>query len=256
MKTILLVLSALSITTASYAHTNSIEASELPAIQAGIDARNLFVSALEKRDFTEIARQAFENAILTAVEDLRERNDEAMATELLDQWRSFDFHAAAFMSQFHDLGDHAPLFPWLDEFFKKMASKYGSIIYSLPYVQDLNTLNYALPVVFAPKGSWQSADFDNRIEYRKHFIPFANIVTYYVSLYGCKYIAAKQGIDGKQLCPKVADRLKHVMGRYIAAPVSDWIFKTANRGTTTRLKVSDSSLRYKTAEELRRAIQN
>ena len=260
MKTTLLVLSALifnsNIASANTLSQADIYAGELSAIQAALDARNDFVTALQNKDFTAITHEGFANAIETAVQDLRDRSDDQMADELQAQWEKSDFMGALFASQFNDLGDHAPLFAWLDGFFNKMAAKYGTIIFNLPYVQDLRTLNFAIPVVFAPKSkAWQTEGVDARIEYRKHFIPFANIVTYYVTLYGCKYIAKKNGIDGKQICGKAADKLKQVMGRYIAPPVSDWIFKVANRNSNDSIRIGSDRLRYNTADDLRAAIQ-
>lgn len=255
MKTIILVLAALTLNTTANAQ-NSLYAGEIKAIQGALDARNEIVNAFETKDFTEVTHNGFERAIQVAVQDLRDRSDNAMADELQNQWNTSNFESALFMASLDDLGDHGVLFPWLDKFFAKMSAKYGSIVLSLPYVQDLNTLNYAIPVVFSPKGAWQVVGADNRIEYRKHFIPFANIITYYASLYGCKYIAVQQGIpELKKICGKVATKLKFVMGRYVAPPVSDWIFKTVNHGTRGSIKVTSSQLRYNTAEELRAAIQ-
>jgi len=254
MKTTLFVLSALILSTGI---GNFAKAGELDAMQAALDARNDFVTALQNKDFTEITHQAFGNAIATAVQDLRDRSDYAMANELQNRWQSSDFVGALFAAQLHDLGDHAPLFPWLDDFFNKMSSKYGTIIFNLPYVKDLRTLNFAIPVVFAPTGKgWEQDGIDARIEYRKHFIPFANIITYYVSLFGCDYVATKQGQpELKKLCSKAAEKLEFVMGRYIAPVVSDWIFKAANRGSNDSLQLSSDRLRYQTADELRKAIQ-
>lgn len=257
MKTVFLVLMALVLNVNSgYAANNNTLSNELQAIQAALDARNDFVTALQNQDFTDLTRQGFENAIQTAVQDLRDRSDNQLADELLSKWQGSDFMGALFLSQFHDLGDHAPLFKWLDDFFSKMASKYGTIIYNLPYVKDLRTLNYAILVVFTPKGKgWQTSDVDPRIEYRKHFIPFANIITYYAALFACNYVATKQGVpELKRLCGKAAEKLQFVMGRYIAPVVSDWIFKAAN-GSSSSIQIGSNRLRYNTADELRQAIQ-
>lgn len=263
MKTTLLVLSALVLNTTlngNIAHAANSAAQltgELQAIQAALDARNEFVTALENKDFTAITHQGFSHAIEVAIQDLRDRSDNELADELQAQWQKSDFMGALFASQFRDLGDHAPLFSWLDDFFNKMAAKYGTIIFSLPYVKDLRTLNFAIPVVFTPKGKgWQQAGVDARIEYRKHFIPFANIITYYAALFGCNYVASKQGLpELKKLCGKAADKLQFVMGRYIAPVVSDWIFKAANHGSSSSIQIGSDRLRYNTADDLRQAIQ-
>jgi hypothetical protein len=94
---------------------------------------------------------------------------------------------------------------------------------------------------------------DLRIEYRKHFIPFANIVTYYVTLVGCQYVADRQGQpELKKVCKPVAEKLQLAMGRYVAPVVSDWIFNASNQS----LQIGANRLKYNTVDDLRRAIQN
>src|SRR5262249_363539 len=81
-----------------------------------------------------------------------------------------------------DLGDHAPANQWLADFYDKLVKLTHGAVHQIRVIEDINTMNYALPVVFAPKGTWQTGTFDaDKIEYRKHFIPFANIITYWVS---------------------------------------------------------------------------
>jgi hypothetical protein len=225
-------------------------ANEYRAMQAALDARNAFVNALLRKDYVAVTHDAFQHAIEGLVEEMASRNDQEMATELQTLWN--DNESMFYSLAFTDLGDHAPLFKWLDAYMDKMASKYGSVILSLPIVADLRMLNYAIPVVFSPRGSWQQSGVDSRIEYRKHFIPFANLVTYYAANYGCVYFAKKYQVPmAKQICGKVADKLKFAMGRYIAPVVSDWIFKAANRS----LSITNSQLRYVTPGDLAKAIQ-
>ena len=253
MKTILALILALSIQTAKAdPGTGEVAAAELEAIQGSLDSRNEFVQAVRTKDFSHIAHDVFGLAVQEMAQDLRDRGDDEMANGLLDQWNQTQ---NAFFVSMKDLGDHAPLFQWLDDFFKKLEAKYGSIVMNLPYVKDLITLNFAIPVTFKPHGTWQVSGVDSRIEYRKHFIPFANIVTYYGSLYGCKYVMAKHGLSqiGGKLCPKAADKLKFEMGRYIAPPISDWVFRQANRqesGQWGRFRMT-----YTTATDLQNAVQ-
>ena len=256
MKYILFIGLALSLSMSAKAQTNTL-AVELDGIQAALDARNTFVHALQNQDFTAVTQQGFDYAIQELAQTLRDQNDNAMADELLARWQQTSFDAAlrvAMLPSSRELGDHAPLFPWLEQFLDKMAKKYGTIIFTLPIVKNIRTLNFAIPVVFSPKSaSWQKAGIDSRIEYRKHFIPFADIVTYYIALIGCDILVKKEGVPQlKKLCSKVADKLEFVMGRYIAPQLSDWVFKAANSSRS----VDDNALFYTSAEQLRNAIQN
>ncbi|MBS1959120.1 MAG: hypothetical protein JST80_06605 [Bdellovibrionales bacterium] len=230
------------------------------AAQAALDARNEFVSALQKKDFTALAHAGFDHAVREAAEKLRE-TDVAAADELIQKWESdegsLNFENAMMMLQFNDLGDHAPLFAWLETYINKLGDKFGALILNLPIIKTVRTLNFAIPVVFRPNGEWQVAGVDNRIEYRKHFIPFANIITYYVSLYACKAIIIKQGWPSQlnQLCSKAADKLEFVMGRYIAAPISDFIYKAAHRSRAHAPVFGRSQLQYETGEDLANDIR-
>jgi len=224
---------------------------ELIALQAALDVRDQFVTALENKDFTQITHDSMGSAVDFLAQDLRQNySDEEMASKLENVWRVNE--SLFFTAKLADIGDHAPLIPKIEDFFKTLSDKYGSVILNLPLVQDIRTLNFAIPVVFNPKGSWQSTDYDNRIEYRKHFIPFANIVTYYGVLVACDYFAAKSSQpDLKKVCKPAAEKLKFAMGRYIAPPIADWIFKQTNK----QVVITDHDRVYNTADELRVAIQ-
>ena len=219
---------------------------EIKLVQAAIEGSRAFVQSARQKDFSAITHEQLNNAIGELAQDLRDRNDNAMATELESHWAMTQFQI---FSLNKELGDHSPLLPWLEDFLQKMATKYGTLILTLPIVQDIRTLNFAIPVVFAPRGNWQVVGSDNRIEYRKHFIPFANIVTYNAAKYGCLYLVKKNGLDQlKSLCSKVADELKFLMGRYVAPVISDFIFKSTNNASS--LELADKDLVDFTAEQL------
>ena len=256
MRKILIVLVALACQQYAHAQSISMDQAQDDAVQASLDARDQFVTALENKDFASVTREGLDSAIHEFAEQIiADQRDPALAQELLGQWTvsyaRFEEALAIHLAS-KALGDHAPLFPWLNDFINKAAAKYGAVILQLKIVKDIQILNFAIPVVFNPTGSWQSPTADNRIEYRKHFIPFANLVTYYVTLYGCKYELKKHGLDNlKQICSKAADKLEFVMGRYIAPVVSDWIFNASNHA----IAIGEDRLRYKTANDLRQAIQ-
>lgn len=245
------VLFTLLAATQLYMSTPARAEGELIALQAALDVRDQFVTALEKKDFTAITHDSMGSAIDMLAQDIRQNySDEKMAAKLEGAWKNDEMNF--FTVALDDLGDHAPLLPQIEDVLNQLANKYGNVILTLPLVQDIRTLNFAIPVVFKPRGEWQSTEYDNRIEYRKHFIPFANIVTYYGTLVACNYFAAKsEQPDLKKICKPAAEKLKFAMGRYIAPPMSDWIFNQTNKGYV----VSDKARKYNSAEDLRAAIQ-
>jgi hypothetical protein len=132
-----------------------------------------------------------------------------------------------------DLGDHAPLFQWLTNYVDVLNQKTRGIVGKLQLISDLMTLNYAIPVVFHPSGEWKASTTNKDwVEYRLHFIPFANIISYWGALEGCKYGVKRSGISILgQLCEPISGKIEHVMGRYIAPRMSDYVFVDANPGT-------------------------
>ena len=122
MRTFLILFALLSIQAGqSQANTNV----ESAALQASIDARNQFVVALQNKDFVGVTHQGFDVAIQRLAEQIRtELKDDANADELLRLWAGTSPSFAdqvAFSASFNDLGDHAPLFAWLENFFQDLA---------------------------------------------------------------------------------------------------------------------------------------
>lgn len=258
MRKILVLLSAVFISAQVATHAQAqVRSNEDAAMQAAIDVRNDFVRALQKKDFTEFAGKGMDGAIRLFADQIRTQySDQVLAVELIQKWEStLALFQRRALPKIEELGDHAPMFPWINEFLVKMSSRYGSIIYNLPIVKDIQMVNHALPVVFHPHGTWQqdgsSQGIDLRIEYRKHFIPFANLVTYYTTLVGCNYIAQHNGDPQlKRLCKPAAEKLKFAMGRYVAPVVADWIYNASAES----LQIGPDRLRYNTAEDLRKAV--
>lgn len=272
MKTAIPFLFAI-ITTIQFNHTAKADVlppagnnDERIAMQAAIGARNEFVRALINRDYVDLARAGFDHAVKDLAAQLVEQGKIAESQELMQKWghdggvsqfqMAFMFQTESLLSK-DDLGDHAPLFAWLEQYLVKLENKYGSIITKLPIIANIRMVNFALPVVFTPGSSrWQLASQDNRIEYRKHFIPFVNLVTYYGSLYACNVIAAKsQYPQLKKLCKKAATKLQFAMGRYVAPHISDFIYKVANRKRTKAPVFTRDQLRYENGDQLSSEIR-
>ncbi len=234
--------------TPSYANPSLLSAENL---SSAVQGRNAFIRSVREGKSSAFALSVLAEAGKDFSQDLREKGATQEADEFDHKFqasltRAWDWVQA---QSLNDLGDHPPLFPWLDQFLKNLAGKYGQIVYRLPFVQEMVMLNFAIAVVIKPRGSWQVNVDNPRIEYRKHFIPFANIVTYYASYYGCTYAMQKQGVESrqaKQLCRRAAEQLRHWMGRYVAPVLSDAVFNASNQ----RLRLTKEQLRVTTDEQL------
>jgi hypothetical protein len=197
------------------------------------------ITNLSQGDIETPVTAAVGAIVADGISALREAGQYGLANKYEAEWAA-RYHRTLTAADFvpglrhskDDLGDHAPASQWLANFYDTLVKQTRGIIRQIRAVEDINTLNYALPVVFAPHGTWRTglADAD-KIEYRKHFIPFANIITYWVADELCnwavkRYVPEMPGL--KQVCDPAASRLEFYMGRYIAWQISDFIFARAN----------------------------
>jgi hypothetical protein len=197
------------------------------------------------------AQQALNVLVEHGIELLVAHGDGQLADQLDREWNSsfqnyLPLHAITDSSgaeHFMDIGDHDALSPWLANFIQILNAKTKGILGGLQIVADINTMNYALAVVLHPKDTkWKSGVSQaDEWEYRKHFIPMANIVTYWVTLETCNYVAKTKMPSIKKLCPKAATKLEFYMGRYWAPKISDFVYEKANgiAKKTGRLALSD-----------------
>jgi hypothetical protein len=202
------------------------------ALQATYDSNDSIIWDLLDGDVHSAAQSGLNVMVAEGVQELRDSGETKLADKYEGEWNK-QFSSYLLVTArlgILDLGDHDPLSAWLSNYYKVLFTKTNGAIRSIRLIEDINTMNYALAVVFSPNGKWRaqasSYNDEDRIEYRKHFIPFANIATYWVSLEVCKHYASDYG----QLCDDAADELEHLMGRYVAPPVSDWVFGMAAGG--------------------------
>ncbi len=217
---------------------------------ASADARQSIVGALTLHDdvLTEFSRAEFGQKTQMALNELVEYacrsleyygyNDDAAQArkEWSEQFANY-FTSAGTL----DLGDHAPLSQWLADFYKKLRLRFGDLLVNMLHLDDINTLNYAIPVAFQPRGD-KSGDQWDRLEYSYHFVPFAAIVTYWGSYGACVYFTkGEPGI--RRFCKQIAGLLKTGMSLWIAPKLSDYIFTKANNLPRRDLDVDRYELR-------------
>ncbi|MBU6375721.1 MAG: hypothetical protein KGQ59_06985 [Bdellovibrionales bacterium] len=186
-----------------------------------------------KEDVAEITRQlndsrfeeklqvAISGLIATAVERLEQEGHQDLADEISGEWVQV---AATNFSAFGllDLGDHQPLNQWLARTYSKIESKLGPTICKVLGLYDLKILNYAIPVVFRPNGG--GGDSWDKEEYRKHFVPFSGVVTYWSVNVSCRVWAVGLWVRG---CGIAAAISRFSMEKWIAPYVSDRVYGLA-----------------------------
>lgn len=206
-----------------------------PGIVDAYNAQRQIREELSQGNTAESSQQALNILVDQGLTALSESGDATLADQLRGEWNTqfanfLPSHFAPGTFGLDDLGDHDPLSPWLEKFHDTLKQKTGGVIGAIRIVNDIFTMNYALGVVLHPKSTkWKTGEAqEDEWEYRKHFIPMANIITYWVTLEACNYVAAKKFPAAKQFCGTAASKLEFYMGRYWAPKLSDYVYRSAN----------------------------
>lgn len=215
-------------------------------------------AALDSRDTLVRAFAAGKPAVLeaeTVLDQIVNLNLDALAREgysdLADRYRDIwaNQFAKSLSRRLSAIGDHDPLSAYLVDLYSILSKTLGNKSKYAAILRDLNTMNFAIPVVFSPRRV-------DREDYGDHFVPFSGIVTYYVSFAACRKAAASRGLGklGQTLCPKIAVRLEQEMSKRLAPKLADFIYSRAN-GMRAILKLTNRDFLYLDAHELEASIR-
>ena len=220
-----------------WAHGSAQAAEPIHGISDAYAAYQSVVTRMDQGDLRSPVSEAVHNLVHEGFSVLREAGESRVADQYEREWNEH-YNRVIVPGDFvfdlagkNDLGDHPPASAWLAKFYDTLMARTGGIIRSIRIINDINTLNYALPVVFAPRGTWRTGVTNaDQIEYRKHFIPFSKIVTYWAAKKGCEYACAQYAPNLKFVCEPAATSLEWYMGRHVAWRISDKIYAMANGG--------------------------
>jgi hypothetical protein len=127
-----------------------------------------------------------------------------------------------------DVGDYQPLSAWFATTYKRLRERFSTVVGLLRVLEDLNTLNYAIPVVFHPKGHPRTGETWDALEYRLHFVPFSRVVTYWAAFGACRAATAKNK-KLKRYCGRAANFLAQGISRWVAPGLANRIYRRAHR---------------------------
>lgn len=191
---------------------------------------------LSNADLQAIGQFALNSLVKTANQTLADHGYVKEARQYQSEWDGqgystylLDAQTASGVFGFYDVGDHQPLNAWLADFYKKLEDKLGDPILKMLHLDDINTMNYAIPVVFQPKGDKRNGDHWDGTEYGKHFVPFAAIVTYWGAYIGCM-VATQSNPAIHRFCGTAAGALRMLMTKEFAPKLSKVVYtKTTGR---------------------------
>lgn len=220
MKKKFLLTCSLAIVCGSYAGSGSLVPNQADDEQvAGIMDKQLgsITADMDAQQFQKTTLRALDFLIENAVQTLRDQNLDRDAANLGEEWLTF---RTSHLGQL-DLGDHRPLSEWLEKKYEWLESRLGASLMQISGLTDIKIFNYAIPVVYNPRGS----DWDQE-EYQKHFVPYMGASVYWISRGVC---SAGLSMPAALLCIPSGKLVRKITERVIAPKLSDAIYKQANR---------------------------
>ena len=241
MKTLGLLLLLFSL---SWVPTNRATAAE-PVDFESVEVQRDFAlkAARDLSDRLKLAKRtdaSLANMVSTAAWKLKKEGHPFMAADIQSQYRNrfSGFLEAMVLKQIAnggvilptDLGDHEPLSQWLADWYQKLEDTLGEDICKLLHLDDINIVNYAIPVVFFRVPEYISIE-----EYKLHFVPLGGVCAYWVTWGACT--AATFGTGAFLICTPAGMAAEWLVVKYVAPPVSDWVWERFNPYSTTPVPI-------------------
>lgn len=209
----------------SHASTTGSSQDKKVAAQRAMDIHDEIVRAFADHQAQQKGEQAIDVIVNRGIGILERRGFEKDASRLRAEWTEQFLNGTASLDAL-DLGDHRPLSRWLVRFYRALQSRLGEEVLTTFHLDDINTMNFAIPVTFHPNGDPHSKESWDSLEYSRHFVPFSGVVTYWLSLEGCR-LALQDHPVMSRYCGVVAMVLRRGMEMKIAPKLSDFIYAKA-----------------------------
>lgn len=152
-----------------------------------------FEREFDQGQFVHMAERteaALETMLRLAHSELWKRGYPDEAERMIYEWREFWAGYLPMIVMLEGLGDHAPLSVWLAEWYDRIESMLGPATMRLLHLDDIEVLNYSIPVVFHLKQISEPVDLP---EYGVHWIPFTGSVAYWSVLLSCEIVTSGSG---------------------------------------------------------------
>ncbi len=145
----------------------------------------------DSQDKVRIAKradQALSEIMKLAVWKLKADHLDSEASTVSQGWAKYQGYlpalVAALKANPEAIGDYNPMSKWLSDTYALLEEALGKEMCEFLHLDDINTLNYTIPVVFALKDVLGPVDIDIK-EYELHFDPFSGVITYWTVWISC-----------------------------------------------------------------------
>jgi hypothetical protein len=174
--------------------------------------------------------KATKNIVKLAVLILRRKGFTDKADEIEQEYKVYNnFTYMYAIGAFNDIGDHPPMWEWLDRLEKDLRERLGDFIMKATRLEDLRTFNYGLPIVLQPAGDERTnpATVISLDDYAQHFIPFSGCLSYWTAWGICT--GATWGIGAIVfICSPIGMITERIVVTKIAPDLANNIWNEAN----------------------------
>lgn len=197
----------------------SVEPNRTDAIHVSNDnmaEARAFSAQVERGQLKEKTNVALDAMVRFAAWKLNQKGHPKESKRLLSEWEGR--WSVVLLSR--DLGDHRPMSKWLADKYAMLEFTLGKDLCHMLRLDDIKTVNYALPVVF------KCVDNVDEREYSKHFIPLCGVVAYWGSLAACTGLTFGTGFF---FCGPIAMSVEWLTENVFAPKINGSAWKRACR---------------------------
>jgi hypothetical protein len=188
-------------------------------VQAGIAADQ---ASLVPGQLSQMTKQAVRYLVEEGARQLLASGKPEVAAKL--EWEAEVVNSQVLsVVDLFDLGDHRPLDSGFAALYQLMKENLGSEVLVKFHLDDADVLNYSTPVVFQPRGDRRTGEAWSREEYRKHFVPFSGVITYWVSYGGCLVATQSEPILAA-FCGVTAQGMRKAVVKSVGPLLSDRVY--------------------------------
>lgn len=120
----------------------------------------------------------------------------------------------------NDIPDHEPAIKWLNDFYLLLVATLGQSTVMSMHLDDIDTLNRGVPVMFHPKGT-------DKVDYNLCFVKSSAAIGYWTVMGGCSLYNWLGTNPTIVICSPLAEGGRLAF-KIIADPLSDAIWEGAN----------------------------
>lgn len=163
------------------------------------------------------------NALMEfALKSLREKGYNEIADQREMEWQFYSMQLAQGPLNTMDLGDHRPLCDWLGAFYEELENLLTKRFCEFFHLDDIKAFNYGYVVTFYPNGDPVTRETWDKLEYKKHFVPFATASFYWSAYIACNVMApglASLGCSIGLMGPR------YFVKRWVAPPIAGHVYQ-------------------------------